>query len=189
MDRFAGKPRSHRLIRGKSQATKKQPVGCFFLHRKLDLSQFFLDASCFTGQVTQVVQLGFTYVTATFNGHAVDLRAVGLESTLYANTIGDFTNGECTVYAAVTLGNNNTFERLQTRTVEGVVIAKRNRGVNSAFTVRKISNGVGVERTFQTYSPQIDSLAVKRRGDVRKAKLYYLRDLSGKAARIKEKLA
>jgi large subunit ribosomal protein L19 len=68
------------------------------------------------------------------------------------------------------------------------VKVKRNRGVNSAFTVRKISNGVGVERTFQTYSPQIDSMAVKRRGDVRKAKLYYLRDLSGKAARIKEKL-
>ena len=78
-------------------------------------------------------------------------------------------------------------ERLQA--FEGVVIAKRNRGLNSAFTVRKISSGVGVERTFQTYSPQIDSLAVKRRGDVRKAKLYYLRDLSGKAARIKEKLS
>ena len=71
---------------------------------------------------------------------------------------------------------------------EGVVIAKRNRGLNSAFTVRKISNGVGVERTFQTYSPLVESLSVKRRGDVRKAKLYYLRDLSGKAARIKEKL-
>ncbi|MDV6542712.1 50S ribosomal protein L19 [Pseudomonas aeruginosa] len=71
---------------------------------------------------------------------------------------------------------------------EGVVIAKRNRGLNSAFTVRKISNGVGVERTFQTYSPIVDSLSVKRRGDVRKAKLYYLRALSGKAARIKEKL-
>ncbi|MFJ4498531.1 50S ribosomal protein L19, partial [Pseudomonas atacamensis] len=82
------------------------------------------------------------------------------------------------------LGDYNAFERLQTGT-----IAKRTRGVNSAFTVRKISNGVGVERTFQTYSPQIDSMAVKRRGDVRKAKLYYLRDLSGKAARIKEKLA
>src|SRR5471032_2045829 len=117
MDRFAGKPRSHRLIRGKSQATKKQPVGCFFLHRKLDLSQFFLDASCFTGQVTQVVQLGFTYVTATLNGHAVDLRAVGLESTLYANTVGDFTNSESTVHTTVTLGDYHAFERLQTRTV------------------------------------------------------------------------
>ncbi len=77
-------------------------------------------------------------------------------------------------------------DRSRLQAFEGVVIAKRNRGVNSAFTVRKISNGVGVERTFQTYSPQIDSMAVKRRGDVRKAKLYYLRDLSGKAARIKE---
>lgn len=73
-------------------------------------------------------------------------------------------------------------DRARLQAFEGVVIAKRNRGVNSAFTVRKISNGVGVERTFQTYSPQIDSMAVKRRGDVRKAKLYYLRDLSGKAA-------
>ena len=78
-------------------------------------------------------------------------------------------------------------DRSRLQAFEGVVIAKRNRGVNSAFTVRKISNGVGVERTFQTYSPQIDSMAVKRRGDVRKAKLYYLRDLSGKAARIREK--
>ena len=80
-------------------------------------------------------------------------------------------------------------DRSRLQAFEGVVIAKRNRGVNSAFTVRKISNGVGVERTFQTYSPLVDSLAVKRRGDVRKAKLYYLRDLSGKAARIKEKLS
>ena len=77
-------------------------------------------------------------------------------------------------------------ERLQA--YEGVVIAKRNRALNSAFTVRKISHGVGVERTFQTYSPLVDSIQVKRRGDVRQAKLYYLRDLSGKAARIKEKL-
>ena len=78
-------------------------------------------------------------------------------------------------------------ERLQA--FEGVVLAKRNRGLNSAFTVRKMSNGVGVERTFQTYSPLVDSIAVKRRGDVRQAKLYYLRELTGKAARIKEKLA
>ena len=77
-------------------------------------------------------------------------------------------------------------ERLQA--FEGVVIGKRNRGLNSAFTVRKISHGIGVERTFQTYSPLVDSIAVKRRGDVRQAKLYYLRELSGKAARIKEKL-
>ena len=79
-------------------------------------------------------------------------------------------------------------DRSRLQAFEGVVIGKRNRGLNSAFTVRKISNGVGVERTFQTYSPLIDSVTLKRRGDVRKAKLYYLRDLSGKAARIKEKL-
>ena len=80
-------------------------------------------------------------------------------------------------------------DRQRLQAFEGVVIAKRNRGLNSAFTVRKISSGVGVERTFQTYSPLVDSLSVKRRGDVRKAKLYYVRDLSGKAARIKEKLS
>lgn len=79
-------------------------------------------------------------------------------------------------------------DRQRLQAFEGVVIAKRNRGLNSAFTVRKISNGVGVERTFQVYSPLVDSVSVKRRGDVRKAKLYYLRSLSGKAARIKEKL-
>lgn len=79
-----------------------------------------------------------------------------------------------------------TRERLQA--YEGVVLAIRNRALNSAFTVRKISHGIGVERTFQTYSPLIDSITVKRRGDVRQAKLYYLRELSGKAARIKEKL-
>jgi len=79
-----------------------------------------------------------------------------------------------------------TRERLQA--FEGVVIGKRNRGINSAFTVRKISHGVGVERTFQTHSKQIDSISIKRRGDVRQAKLYYLRELSGRAARIKEKL-
>jgi large subunit ribosomal protein L19 len=77
-------------------------------------------------------------------------------------------------------------ERLQA--FEGVCIGKRNRGLNSAFTVRKISHGEGVERVFQTYSPSVASIEVKRRGDVRRAKLYYLRGLSGKAARIKEKL-
>lgn len=79
-------------------------------------------------------------------------------------------------------------DRQRLQAFEGVVIGKRSRGLNSAFTVRKISNGVGVERTFQAYSPLVDSISVKRRGDVRKAKLYYLRALSGKAARIKEKL-
>jgi large subunit ribosomal protein L19 len=79
-----------------------------------------------------------------------------------------------------------TRERLQA--FEGVVIAKRNRGLNSAFTVRKISHGEGVERVFQTYSPAVSSIEVKRRGDVRRAKLYYLRGRTGKAARIKEKI-
>ena len=77
-------------------------------------------------------------------------------------------------------------ERLQA--FEGVVIGKRNRGLNSAFTVRKMSHGVGVERTFQSHSPLIESIKLKRRGDVRQAKLYYLRDLTGRAARISEKL-
>jgi large subunit ribosomal protein L19 len=80
-------------------------------------------------------------------------------------------------------------ERKRVQAYEGVVIAKRNRGLNSAFTVRKISSGEGVERTFQTYSPLIASVEVKRRGDVRRAKLYYLRSRSGKSARIREKLA
>ena len=79
-------------------------------------------------------------------------------------------------------------DRQRLQAFEGVVIAKRNRGLNSGFTVRKISSGEGVERTFQTYSPLIASIEVKRRGDVRRAKLYYLRDRSGKSARIKEKL-
>jgi large subunit ribosomal protein L19 len=78
--------------------------------------------------------------------------------------------------------------RKRSQAFEGVVIAKRNRGLNSSFIVRKISSGEGVERTFQTYSPLIASIEVKRRGDVRRAKLYYLRERSGKSARIKEKL-
>jgi len=80
-------------------------------------------------------------------------------------------------------------ERKRVQAYEGVVIAKRNRGLNSAFTVRKVSSGEGVERTFQTYSPLIASIEVKRKGDVRRAKLYYLRGRSGKSARIREKLA
>jgi len=79
--------------------------------------------------------------------------------------------------------------RKRVQAYEGVVIAKRNRGLNSSFIVRKISSGEGVERTFQTYSPLIASIEVKRRGDVRRAKLYFLRQRSGKSARIKEKLA
>ncbi|AMG30093.1 50S ribosomal protein L19 [Grimontia hollisae] len=80
-------------------------------------------------------------------------------------------------------------ERTRLQAYEGVVIAKRNRGLHSAFTVRKVSNGEGVERVFQTHSPVVDSITVKRRGAVRRAKLYYLRERSGKAARIKERLA
>ncbi len=79
-------------------------------------------------------------------------------------------------------------ERERLQAFEGIVIGKRNRGLNSAFTVRKISHGEGVERTFQSYSPLVDSVTVKRRGKVRRAKLYYLRALRGKAARIREKL-
>ena len=79
-------------------------------------------------------------------------------------------------------------ERERLQAFEGIVIAKRNRGINSSFTVRKISHGEGVERVFQTYSPVVDSIEVNRRGDVRRAKLYYLRGRTGKAARIKEKI-
>jgi large subunit ribosomal protein L19 len=99
-------------------------------------------------------------------------------------TIPSFGPGD-TVVVQVKVKEGNR-ERLQA--YEGVVIAKRNRGYNSAFTVRKISNGEGVERVFQTYSPQVQEIIVKRRGDVRRAKLYYLRDRTGKAARIKEKI-
>jgi large subunit ribosomal protein L19 len=99
-------------------------------------------------------------------------------------TIPDFAPGD-TVVVQVKVKEGNR-ERLQA--YEGVVIAKRNRGLNSAFTVRKISSGEGVERTFQSYSPLVASIEVKRRGDVRRAKLYYLRERSGKSARIKEKL-
>ena len=99
-------------------------------------------------------------------------------------TIPAFAPGD-TVVVQVKVKEGNR-ERLQA--YEGVVIAKRNRGLNSAFTVRKISAGEGVERTFQTYSPLVAAVEVKRRGDVRRAKLYYLRQRSGKSARIKEKL-
>ena len=99
-------------------------------------------------------------------------------------TLPEFAPGD-TVVVQVKVKEGNR-ERLQA--YEGVVIAKRNRGLNSAFTVRKISSGEGVERTFQSYSPLVASIEVKRRGDVRRAKLYYLRERSGKSARIKEKL-
>lgn len=99
-------------------------------------------------------------------------------------TIPDFGPGD-TVVVGVNVVEGN---RKRVQMFEGVVIAKRNKGLNSSFIVRKISSGEGVERTFQTYSPLIASIEVKRRGDVRRAKLYYLRDRSGKSARIKEKL-
>ncbi|GEK73566.1 MULTISPECIES: 50S ribosomal protein L19 [Halomonas] len=108
-----------------------------------------------------------------------------LEAEQMSKEVPEFAPGDTvTVQVKVKEGSR---ERLQA--FEGVVIGKRNRGLNSAFTVRKISHGVGVERTFQTYSPLVDSISVKRRGDVRQAKLYYLRERSGKSARIKEKLA
>ena len=108
---------------------------------------------------------------------AIDNEQMGKEVPVFAP--GD------TIVVQVKV-KEGTRERLQA--FEGVVIAKRNRGINSSFTVRKISHGEGVERVFQTYSPVVDSIEVKRRGDVRRAKLYYLRGLTGKAARIKEKI-
>ena len=99
-------------------------------------------------------------------------------------TIPNFAPGD-TVVVGVNVVEGN---RKRVQSYEGVVIAKRNRGLNSSFIVRKISSGEGVERTFQTYSPLIASVELKRRGDVRRAKLYYLRERSGKSARIKEKL-
>jgi large subunit ribosomal protein L19 len=107
-----------------------------------------------------------------------------LEREQVKKDIPDFSPGD-TVVVQVKVKEGNR-ERLQA--FEGVVIAKRNRGLNSAFTVRKISHGEGVERVFQTYSPAIASINRKRRGDVRRAKLYFLRERSGKSARIKEKL-
>jgi large subunit ribosomal protein L19 len=99
-------------------------------------------------------------------------------------TIPNFAPGDTVVV------NVNVVEgdKKRTQAFEGVVIARRNKGLNSSFIVRKVSSGEGVERTFQTYSPSVASIEVKRRGDVRRAKLYYLRDRSGKSARIREKL-
>ena len=106
------------------------------------------------------------------------------EVTRLGKKIPDFKPGDTVIV------NVNVVEgdRKRVQAYEGVVIARRNRGLNSAFIVRKMSSGEGVERTFQTYSPLIASIEVKRRGDVSRAKLYYLRKLSGKAARIKERL-
>ena len=99
--------------------------------------------------------------------------------------VPDFSPGD-TVIVSVNVVEG---ERKRVQAFEGMVIAKRNRGLNSSFIVRKVSSGEGVERTFQTYSPLIASIEVKRKGEVRRAKLYYLRGLTGKAARIREKLS
>ena len=107
-----------------------------------------------------------------------------IENEQMTKDVPEFAPGD-TVIVQVKVKEGNR-ERLQA--FEGVVIGKRNRGLNSSFTVRKISHGEGVERVFQTYSPVVDSIKVKRRGDVRRAKLYYLRGRTGKAARIKEKI-
>lgn len=100
-------------------------------------------------------------------------------------TIPNFAPGDTVIVKVFVIEGDKKREQA----FEGVVIAKRNKGLNSSFIVRKMSSGEGVERTFQMYSPAISNIEVKRRGDVRRAKLYYLRKLSGKAARIKEKLA
>jgi len=107
-----------------------------------------------------------------------------LENEQMTKKVPEFSAGD-TVVVQVKV-KEGTRERLQA--FEGIVIAKRNRGLNSSFTVRKISHGEGVERVFQTYSPVVSEIQVKRRGDVRRAKLYYLRGRTGKAARIKEKI-
>lgn len=107
-----------------------------------------------------------------------------LESERATRKVPDFSPGD-TVLVQVKVIEG---DRERTQAYEGIVIAKRNRGFNSSFTVRKMSHGEGVERVFQTYSPSISEIVVKRRGNVRRAKLYYLRDLSGKAARIEEKV-
>ena len=107
-----------------------------------------------------------------------------VENAQLKDDLPDFAPGD-TVVVQVRVREGSR-ERLQA--FEGVVIGKRNRGLNSSFTVRKISHGVGVERTFQTHSPMIAGISVKRRGDVRKAKLYYLRERRGRAARIREKI-
>ncbi len=107
-----------------------------------------------------------------------------LEAEQMNREVPDFGPGDNVVVQVKVVEGNR--ERLQA--FEGVVIAKKNRGLNSSFTVRKISNGEGVERVFQTYSPMVADIKVKRRGDVRRAKLYYLRGRTGKAARIKEKV-
>ena len=123
-------------------------------------------------------------LTSGVNGMNKNKIIQQIEKDQMSKELPDFGPGDTiTVQVKIKEGDR---ERLQA--FEGVVIGIRSRGLNSSFTVRKISHGVGVERTFQTYSPLVDSVKLKRRGDVRQAKLYYLRDLAGRAARITEKL-
>lgn len=123
-------------------------------------------------------------LTSGVNGMNKNKIIQEIEKDQMSKELPDFGPGDTiTVQVKIKEGDR---ERLQA--FEGVVIGIRSRGLNSSFTVRKISHGVGVERTFQTYSPLVDSVKLKRRGDVRQAKLYYLRDLAGRAARITEKL-
>jgi len=107
-----------------------------------------------------------------------------LQNERATRKVPDFSPGDTVVVQVKVVEG----DRERTQAYEGLVIAKRNRGFNSSFTVRKVSHGEGVERVFQTHSPSISEIVVKRRGNVRRAKLYYLRDLSGKAARIEEKV-
>jgi large subunit ribosomal protein L19 len=141
----------------------------------------FLLLSCATSRRARATRIPKNYITvgATMNKLLQEFEAAQMQREL-----PDFGPGD-TVVVNVKVKEGNR-ERVQA--YEGVVIAKRSRGLNSAFTVRKISHGTGVERVFQTFSPIIDSVEVKRRGKVRSAKLYYLRGLEGKAARIKEDL-
>ncbi len=129
------------------------------------------------------IEASQTYMETVMSGRTSIIQELEKEQT--GKEIPDFGPGDTVVVQVrVTEGNR---ERLQA--FEGIVLARRNRQAGSSFTVRKISHGVGVERTFQTFSPLVERIDVKRRGDVRQAKLYYLRELSGKAARIKEKLS
>ena len=124
--------------------------------------------------------IGFSKTSRGINVNLID----EIESEQLRSDIPEFSPGDSVVVQVKV--REGTRERLQA--FEGVVIAKKNRGLNSAFTVRKISHGEGVERVFQTHSKVITEIKVKRRGDVRRAKLYYLRERSGKSARIKEKV-
>jgi large subunit ribosomal protein L19 len=144
-----------------------------------------------SGWPLRAAQCGLVVINSGNGASKITKETMNLIQTLeqeeiarLGKTIPEFAPGDTVIVNVSVI--EGTRKRVQA--YEGVVIAKRNRGLNSGFIVRKISSGEGVERTFQTYSPLIASIEVKRRGDVRRAKLYYLRDRSGKSARIKEKL-